>query len=283
MNPDEVTSPETEVTPEVKTEINELASLDTLPEGIEPEAEEDPIEEFDYEGKKYQAPKALKEAVMRHADYTQKTQELAKNREAIAAKEKEITEFQATYRENVKEFSALMALNDQIEQYHNLDWDTLIEQDPVQAQKLQLQLNRLTNERNQRAQTLQQKEAERLSKQQSEMTRREEEGRTVLQREIKNWNPELENKLREYAVTQGAPNAKEVKFALHPQETRILHKAYLYDQLMKQAAAKPKEQPVIPTSKVTGGKSSNVPTEYKPGMSDAQYDAWRERQRKRPK
>ena len=44
----------------------------------------DDSEELELDGKVYKVPKAIKSSVMKNADYTQKTQELAREREAIA-------------------------------------------------------------------------------------------------------------------------------------------------------------------------------------------------------
>lgn len=46
--------------------------------------EEDPdTDEVEYEGQKFRVPKPLKDAVLRHADYTQKTQEVAQQRRTL--------------------------------------------------------------------------------------------------------------------------------------------------------------------------------------------------------
>ena len=279
MAEETVTSPETEVTPETEEVVTDQpgGEEEQLTEAL---PEED--EEFELDGETFKAPKKVKEAVMRHADYTQKTQSLAKEREADESKRKEFVAYQEEYRANVKEFSEITSMNNQIEEYNKLDWDKLIDEDPVQAQKLQLQLNRLVNERNQRANVLSQKENERRSKMQQETARREEDGRSTLQREIKGWNPDIENKLREYAKSNGVPaeTAKVHNFALSPHETKILHKAYLYDQLVKkQASQKPAADPIKPAPEVKGGKSSSGPTEYRVGMTGAAYDAWRAKQK----
>ena len=67
------------------------------PEGETPEQPSEPAddsEEVEYEGSLYRVPKELKEAVIRHADYTRKTQEVAQLRNMAAAERQGVQEAQ---------------------------------------------------------------------------------------------------------------------------------------------------------------------------------------------
>ena len=268
---------------QVEAEADETQEIEA---GIDPDntgEPEDDSEEVEYEGERYSLPKKLKEAIMRHSDYTQKTMKLADEAKAYETKNREFQDFQNAWRESAKDYATIQTIDARLEQFHKLtpaDWNKMMDDDLVQTNKLQLEFNQLRYERDQLAQSLSNKENERRIRAQQETAKREEEGRSVLTREIKGYGPELERNLRDYAVAQGVPGSKELKFTQFPHETKILHKAFLYDQLKKQAQ-KPKEaeaevKPVVP---VKGGKSSSAPSEYRIGLQGAEYDRWRERQK----
>ena len=80
----ELETEEQESEPEETDELDELFKEGTGPEEDTPE-----VVEVEYEGKKYNLPPELKEAFLRHADYTHKTMDLAeKAKEVEAAKAK---------------------------------------------------------------------------------------------------------------------------------------------------------------------------------------------------
>ena len=56
------------------------ADADGAPDEGQPE---DDTEEVDWDGAKYRVPKPLKDALLRQADYTRKTQELAEQRRTV--------------------------------------------------------------------------------------------------------------------------------------------------------------------------------------------------------
>ena len=89
MNEAEDTNPESEVL--IDDVANLLDTTDESPdEGSDEEVREDDAEtqpeddeEVEYEGKTYKVPKELKGALMKNADYTQKTQEVAEQRKSV--------------------------------------------------------------------------------------------------------------------------------------------------------------------------------------------------------
>lgn len=222
-------------------------------EGEAAQPEED-VEEVDFEGKRYSVPKTLKDGLMRNADYTRKTQELATQRKQLEetfAQQKQQAESQQA---DFEEYTALHTLEKYLEQFKNIDWDKAQDEDPVAASKQFIHWQTMKADLQERRGKLQQKQSERALQAQREAARRAEEGQAALRQTIKGWSPETESALRAYAKETGVPNAGDLQFAMHPQETKILHKAYLYDQLMKKAQAKPKAPEAKPVSTV--GQSS---------------------------
>ncbi len=115
-------------------------------EGGEGQEQADETDEVELDGKKFRIPKAVRPAVMMHADYTRKTQELAEQRKAWEAEQTKQAEFMEVHS---KDLGQLYSLDSQLAQYQNLDWGQLWQDDPVRAGQLtsqhqQLQANRQT-------------------------------------------------------------------------------------------------------------------------------------------
>ncbi len=105
------------------------------PEAETPEGEEAPkpaaTAEVEIDGKTYVVPSELKDGYLRQSDYTKKTQETAKEREAaVALKAQAEQTFQIlqSFGPVVAEFETANKL---AQQYANTNWDALYQQDPI--------------------------------------------------------------------------------------------------------------------------------------------------------
>lgn len=244
-----------------------------LPPEEQPPAEE--FEEVDYEGKRYSVPKPLKKAILQEADYTRKTQELADQRRKVEAAFAEHRQAREHQQAEFEEHAALHALGRYLDTYKATDWTKAVEDDPVAANQRWIEYQTLKDQYTDRTARLTQKQQERALQSQREAARREEDGREALRREIRDWSPDLESNLRAFARERGVPNADDLRFALHPQETRILHDAYQYRQLLKKAQQKPKAPDPQPVKPIGQGRSS-APQ----GLSDdLPMDEWAKRWR----
>src|SRR5712671_4095938 len=78
--------------------------------------------EVEYDGKTYQLPPELKDALLRQADYTRKTQEVAQNRKALEAEKAAHDGRSQGMRAHILDAARVMALNDQLTQFDRVDW-----------------------------------------------------------------------------------------------------------------------------------------------------------------
>jgi Asp-tRNA(Asn)/Glu-tRNA(Gln) amidotransferase A subunit family amidase len=162
----------------------------------EPELDDDgnPIdppeesEEIEHDGKKYAVPKALKPLLLMQADYTKKTQEVAQQREALAA---ERTALHQSSQAELDTYAAAKSMEAQLAQYERVDWDAWHEQDPFSASAATSKYQVLQRQYNQAMGHLSNLRTQRQSIAQQETARRIEEGRVVLAREVPGWNDEL--------------------------------------------------------------------------------------------
>lgn len=265
----EVIVNEPQVTDEVET--------DEVPENLT-ESEEteviDDSEEIDYEGEKYKVPKVLKEAFLRQQDYTKKTQEVAEQRRAFEQQQAQEKESIQRQRQHIQDYAQIHALDMQIKQFEGVDWAKMIDADPVEAMKLDRQYRTLADMRQGIATRIQQVEAQEAFSQQQHVAKLIEEGREVLKREIPNWSEQTQKSVSEYAISFGF-KPEEVAQVIDPRHVKVLHKAMLYDQMMKKAATTPKAE-VKPISKVSSSRDGSQKDPDK--MTTEEWTKWRNQQ-----
>lgn len=237
----------------------------------------DDDEEIEHDGEKYKIPKALKDAFLRQQDYTQKTQSVAEQRKEVEARQIELQQREQVQQQNIAEYAQAFALDEQLKQYAAIDWNALIDSDPVQAMKLDRQMKDLQQRRDAVVASVTEKQRAQQFEQQQATAKQLESGRAVLEREIKGWSPEVAKQLNSYGQEIGF-TAQELAQVSNPKAVILLHKAMQFDQLMKkQAATKappaPQEKPV---TRITASKGTAVKDPSK--MSDAEYAEFRRRQ-----
>lgn len=287
---EEETNPATEVestdSDDSKVVIDQMQPEE---EGDEPEdqsgeAADADFEEYEHDGERYSVPSKLKPLLMMNADYTRKTQEVAEQRKSVEAERENFAKEREQHIANQKSFAEVYALDQQLEQYRKLNWDEITENDPVQALKLQRQYENIKDLRNTSANKLSETLQKASLELQQKTAKQLEEGRQTLAREIKGWSPELELNLKSKGVEYGFTKEEMEVMHANPKAVKVLHKAYLYDQLMKQKAAQPTPQPPAkPITTVKTGKSTTVPSEFRSDMTDAQFDKWYEQKVKKKK
>lgn len=233
----------------------------------------DTIAEVEYEGTVYQVPAPLKDALLRQADYTRKTMELADQRRALAEERGDTEQLQAL---TVQEFQAMTRL-DQIErelaELAQLDWSSLHPGHPELAQ-LRVVAGELTQEQAALHSALNAHYQHRSAREQHEAARTRAETDQAMAREIQDWSPERRHMLESFAVHQGV-SEDDLDHA-SPAEMRLLHLAYFgAQQLERQRAAN--RGAVRPAAEV-GGSAGAGPSDPSQ-MTMAQYRVWRAKQK----
>lgn len=268
------TNPDQEV-----VEIPAEQPVESLDEGLpvepEPAPVEDDTEEVEREGQKYRIPKALKNELLMHADYTRKTQAIADERKALEAERSQIRQVNE---ELLNSRAEVIALDKTLAQYAQVDWNALSTSDPVKAQQLWIDFSQLKDNRQKAVEKYGQAEHQLNLKQQQEFAKRAEETKAVLQRDIKDWTPETAQKHVEFARTLGFNDQQiQIAMATDPASVKLLNMAYQFDQMLKKAT-KPPVAPIVepkPVQKVTGpAKVTKSPAD----MSDKEFSEWRRRQ-----
>lgn len=273
------TAPETasqEVEQETELLQTEPEQQEEVTEGEQPEEEFDEIE---HDGAKHKIPKALKPLFLMQSDYTRKTQEVAEQRKAVEAERENVKKTVEFERQLTAEIGRVKVFDETLEQYTKVDWASLRAQNPEQANAAFQDYIQLKDQRDKLASKVHDDLQKRQADQQREFAKRVEEGQQVLLRDIPGWSPELANKLVTYAKSAGLTDADIASYQDNPRAVKLLHSAYLGQQLLdkqKAAARAPvkTDTPVQPLKQVARKPSGAA----KPGLhDDLSPDEWRKR------
>lgn len=250
----------------------------------QPEEQEDD-EEIEVGDRKIALPKSVAERLkserMMHADYTQKTQAAADERRAIVA-EKE--QFQRQANAYVQDVAKVVAIDDQLAQYAQVNWPQLMDDDPVMAMKYQHAQQQLQQQRVQAVNSITHKQQQAALEEQQGIAKQVQDAEGYFTREIKGWTHERNNALLKYATAEGVnPQALAKAILVSPAVAKMVHKAELYDQLVKKqsppkSAPAPAAKPAIKIGS-SGGSAVTDPAK----MTDSQFAAWRHKQIKNRK
>ena len=242
--------------------------------------EVDDSEEIDHEGEKYKLPKKLadewKNGRLRQQDYTVKTQDLAKQRTEFEAAQQEFVARQQFQQQHIQAVAKVMAIDERLEQFSKLDWNALTDADPVQALKLDRQMRELQQQRAQQVDGLQQSQAKLTFEQQQATARRQQEAREELSKDIPGFGTaEVQKQLLEVGKAAGYKQ-EELASVQDPRAVKLLHKAYLYDQLIAKAKAPVTTSAnITPITRVTGASAATQKSIGDKGLSDAEYNRMR--------
>jgi len=202
------------------------ASPDLAPEAIpdlpaEPgdaEAFDPTLEDVAFEGRSFKAPPGVKSALMMHADYTRKTQELAVQRQELSVR--------AAALETLSQDKARLAVIDQaLSGQAPPDWEALEQQDPRAAQAAFGKQVQMREARSALAAQIQAQEHQAGLDDQRRRAALVQEGHQALAREIPDWGAETQAKLAKAAIEEFGFAPEEISGVTDPRVVRLLHAA----------------------------------------------------------
>lgn len=235
--------PEAEAPPEQQEEGQEAA----------PESEAQPeFQEIEYEGKTYQVPTEIKDALLRQSDYTKKTTEVSERQRALEQKELQIkaVENERRFHETVKaDINAIQKIDFQIEQWKSVDVTGMSSEE---LWKISRQVDQLKDQRQQLSNGINGKWQGFQQEQQGLMQQARVKAEEYVTKAVKNWGPETQKALTEYGNSEGYTNEELSQLSYDARIVKTLWKAHQFDKLQAQQIQ---------------GKVKSVPT-VKPGSSN---------------
>jgi hypothetical protein len=261
-------APEDEDTPEVATPEDDDTEDVT-------EDEESEAVDVKYDGKDYSVPPALKDALMRHSDYTRKMQDVSGKRKELEAAAQMLQRDTELHKVHIDEVATIKAIEQQLQAYESVDWETAYNDDPVEAMKLDRQQRGLQENKQQALARLQENQQQVFEQQRGEYAKLIETGQAALEADIPGWDAEMAEKTRKYALKAGLTET-EASRVINPVHVKLINKARLYDELVSKQAAKPKPAPAQPAAKVKGARQGGTKDPEK--MTADEWVRWRNKQ-----
>lgn len=266
---------ESEITTnEVETEVTESEVLDSEVESDESqdEAEEEQYEEIERNGKKYRVPSELKGEFLMQSDYTRKTQEVAEQKRAVEAARQEYEARRTFEAENLDVVADIRGFDRQLQQLSQINLMQLSDHDPVQAQKVQLQIQQLQTIRGQAVNLLAQRESQFKQWEQQQAASRLQEGERVLMREIPEWGPEVQRKIFEFGLSIGK-SREYLATVSNPEDVMNLYSRMKVAELKAKATQKTKPTQEKPVTKISASKATAQKDPDR--MSVEEWTKWR--------
>lgn len=207
-------------------------------------------------------------------DYTKKTQEVAEQRkqleeyaQTIKVQEQKFQEQVALNNALIGDIAQLQAVDNQLAQFNDVNWQELSDTDFVEAQKLFFTYNQLQQQRSSLASELQTKQKTLQEQQAQSIAERIEKGKEVLAKEIPNWSRETSQAIistgKEYGFTDD-----ELGMIVDPRHVKVLHDAMQWRKLQSNTAVKNKVAQAKPVVKPGAKDTKNEVNSAKRQMRD---------------
>jgi len=206
------------------------------------------LDEVELEGKTYRLPKAVKDAVLRKADYSRHVQEVTAQKKDYAQRIEAVELMVQGAQEYAKALAKVHELDAQLKQFETVDFDRLETEDPARASVLALRLMRLQQAREKAA-----TDAQGVSKQLAESrakdvnAKRQDMFKALAKDFPGGWTDEAGAKVTKTALAHGWTEA-ELTSLTDPRLVLILEKARKFDAIQEgraKALDKAKDAPPV--------------------------------------
>lgn len=244
-----------------KPEVEAAEPLDEAEQEVEAAPDEDNVDdepelvEITHNGKPV---KLTLDEVIEHAskgfDYTQKTQQLADQRKQLDTLAQNIQQQYQLQQATIQETAKVYAMDSQLANYQNVNWDAWMDQDPVEASKGWQKYTMLKSQRDEAANGIQQIQSQTQQMTMHKLQQKLNEGAQQLANEIKGWSPELAKSLKSNALEYGFSET-ELDQVYDPRMVKVLHDAYQWRQLQ---AKKPEVQKRVSLAPKSAKPGRNV-------------------------
>lgn len=196
----------------------------------------------DLDGKKLEIPKGtppeLVKAVQKmaddlKADYTRKTQGAAESTRVLQMKEQNLQQQEQLFRANAQRMTQLQNAQERLSQYEQIDWQSLIDADPVQAQKLQVSYQQERSKAESLHREFVSAEEQRQQAQSAMRMQALQDGAEKLAKAIPKWGPTKQKQVMENTLTYGY-TPEDLQQITDPRLVMALHDAAQWKALQAQ-------------------------------------------------
>jgi hypothetical protein len=274
VEPDAVDEDDTQLETDLEQESDEEQSDD------ESQSDDDD-EEVEHDGQKYKIPKALKPLVMMQADYTQKTQALAESRKAFEA---ETAQKQQSIQQNIRDVAKVVAIDERLQQFQQVNWQAISNEDPLQAQQLWFEFQNLKETKTQTLDQIRRNDAQAQQARTAYIAKASEEGNAILSKELPGWGKEMATNIMTFANKELGYSVEDLQTITDPRIVKTLHAAMIGHQVLNKQKTGVAKKPVTPAVPVkTVGKSGSPASKNPERMSTEEFMKYRNQQLRKNK
>ena len=247
---------ETQVEAEPEKEEAEAPEVEVEDSQEEPaevdEADDSPIT-IEVDGKKVELTKAeladYYKNGLRQKDYTQKTMEVSEQRKAAEAETQKALQERAAYAQNLQKMAA--QLEGALEEQSRIDWDALLQSDPVEYLKQQSIAQKRQAALNQNFQQQRQLQEIAQAEQQKAFIQTLQDQQEQLLAKVPEWKDAKKASadkaaIRDYLLDQGYDKTA-IESVADAKAIVLARKAMMYDQMIAKASAAAKKVSTLPT------------------------------------
>jgi len=181
--------------------------------------------EVEYEGRKYTVPTELKDALLRHSDYTRKVQEVAVERQSVQQERQATQAFVQEAQQMVGVYAALQQIDAQMQQLPALYQQAMAAGQELRAVELRQTASELAQTRGMLVGQLEQARSARTQAEMQAFAQAAEAGHKALATEIKDWGAEKQRALADLAHGLGY-RPEELSRVVDPRGVRMLNMIY---------------------------------------------------------
>ncbi|TAA51048.1 hypothetical protein [Shinella sp. JR1-6] len=234
--------------------------------------------DIELDGETLKVPAKFKDAFLRNADYTQKSQLNADEKRQIAEERKQLEVRSKATDDELQARGILFQINGQLQQYQDIDWQRFNREDPVEAQAQYMRFQQLREAQADISGKLSEAEKTRQAEAAADFNSRIDQTRQFAQEKIKGWTPQLDREIETFAMSDLGLTPEEIQRQINPRFYRGLYLAFVGAKaLAKQAAPRPAQTSVQPLTTVAA-KSGASARKSLGEMSMEEYAAHRNRQ-----
>lgn len=278
-NPELAPELETPATPEPVDDNAPEAELEVQASGEGEEAQpvDDGLDDLEWEGVKTRVPKTIKAELEERLGHMSK--HFTTKSQKIAEQTKQAEQILQASDEELDIRANLKAINAEVQQYANVDWQKLENEDIVGAQSHWRRFQQLKELAQQGQTELNQKVTARTEQAKQETAQRLQETREFAEKKIPGWTPEVDAKVTDFATSELGFTREMLLGAYNPQVYRALHLAWLGHQTMNRPAPKPAATaPAIKPTDTVAARSNPGAAKSLAAMDMDEYAAHRQKQ-----
>jgi hypothetical protein len=213
------------------------------PETTEEAAPSDGLTDFEWEGHQFRVPESLTKAVMLNKDYTQKTQELSRSREAIEQLQamNEARQSEIAFVSSIANEQQELGIIDQyLKQIQSIDWSKLSSE---QMMRQKIELDQIRDRRVALADSINGKRSKFASDLQARIKDLRGKSKEQASKSIEGFTEETDQTIRNYAKSEGLSEREIDNLLLDPRAYRLFWKAKQFDDIKANAARGGKQAP----------------------------------------